>query len=71
MDKRALEKKLRKLRMANGVIMQKLADVIGVKTVSAYYRKERGSLQFSLREGILLARFYGMTVEELFGDALV
>lgn len=70
MDKTAIEERLKKERMAAGVTMQTLADVIGVKTVGAYYRKERGMLNFSLRECILLARFYGKTVEELFGGAV-
>lgn len=70
MDKTVVEKNLKRERMAHGVIMQKLADVIGVKTVGAYYRKERGRLNFSLEEGILLARFYGKSVEDLFGEAV-
>lgn len=70
MDKALIEKNLKRERIANGVIMQKLADVIGVKTVGAYYRKECGRLNFSLEEGILLARFYGKSVEDLFGDAV-
>lgn len=70
MDKVVLENALKRERIANGVIMQKLADVIGVKTVGTYYRKESGALNFSLEEAIRLARYYGKSVEELFGDAV-
>lgn len=70
MNKAKLEAILKRERIANGVTMQKLADVIGVKTIGSYYRKEVGLLNFSLKEAILLARFYGKTVEELFGAAL-
>ena len=70
MDKSVVSERLKRERMAKGVTMQVLADVIGIQTGGAYYRKERGLLNFSLEEAIKLARFFGKTVEELFGDAV-
>lgn len=71
MDKEKLAEILKKARMAKGATMQEVADVIGVQTVSAYYRKEVGLLQLSLPEAFALARFYETTVDALFGDALL
>lgn len=70
MDKSVVEKQLKRERMGKGVTMRVLADVIGVQTEGTYYRKECGLLNFSLEEAIKMARFYGKTVEELFGDAV-
>ena len=68
MEKERIANNLKQERMSRGVTMPELADVIGVQTVSAYYRKEIGLLRFSLEEAMKLSKFYGKSVEELFGD---
>lgn len=55
----------RKLQGKNPAYM---ANLLGLKTPGAYYKKENGSIRFSLEEGLIVAKDLNKTVEYLFGD---
>ena len=68
MNQEMLREKLRMHRMKSGASMVQLAEVIGVATQQTYYKKEAGLLRFSIKEALALAKFFGVSVEELFGE---
>ncbi len=57
---------LRLVRISRNVSVKELAKELSLKTECTYYKKENGSLRFSLLEAKKLADFYQMTIEELF-----
>ena len=61
-------KKLRDSRTSQNVPVETLCELIGLKTVAAYYKKEAGTVKFTLTESNRIANFFGLSVEELFFD---
>lgn len=59
---------LKDLRKKNKYTLEDMAKLIGLKTPSAYYKKESGKIPFTIEEGIILANFYNVSLEELFCD---
>ena len=59
-------KKLRDVRNNKGVTARKMADLLGLKTEAAYYKKEAGLIKFSIEEARLIADKLGVSVEEIF-----
>lgn len=57
---------LRSLRKEHNASPDMLAKVIGVKTVGAYYKKETGKIEFSLKEAKALSDFFDMPIERIF-----
>jgi transcriptional regulator with XRE-family HTH domain len=60
--------KLRALRISKGIPVEKLAEVLGLETLAAYYKKENGSVKFTLADAKKISDFFGMPIEEIFFD---
>jgi len=58
--------KLKNIRIEKGVSALEMAKLIGLKTASAYYKKENGTINFSIAEANIIAKFFNMTVDEIF-----
>ncbi len=58
--------KLRALRQEKGIPGEKLAEILGLETKSAYYKKETGSIKFTIYEAKKIADFFGMSIEQIF-----
>lgn len=57
---------LRKLRKKSNIKAIDIAKKIGLKTESAYYKKEAGTVPFTLVEGKIIADIFGLSIEEVF-----
>lgn len=57
---------LKELRKTNNVKVSTLAELIGLKTLAAYYKKESGSIKFTVEEAMAIAEHMGKSVEEIF-----
>lgn len=62
-------KKLVEVRKANNVAQKDLAKAIGLKP-ELYNKKEKGTIRMFLSEAMNIARYFNMTVDELFGEDL-
>ena len=58
--------KLRKVRQEINIKAKDIADKLGLKTEGAYYKKETGSVPFTLEEGKIVADIFKMPIEEIF-----
>lgn len=58
--------KLRKVRQEKNIKAKELAVKLGLKTEGAYYKKETGSVPFTLTEGKIVADILQMPMEEIF-----
>lgn len=57
---------LRKIRSENNLTHKEMANLIGLKTASAYYKKETGATPFSLAEAKIISEFFDKTIENIF-----
>ncbi len=57
---------LKKIRNEHGETCEMMATVIGLKTKSAYCKKENGNIPFSLEEAQLISRHYNLPIEDIF-----
>ena len=57
---------LRKLRREKNINAKDIAEKLGLKTEGAYYKKETGSVPFTLEEGKIVADILKMPIEEIF-----
>ena len=46
---------LRKIRQEKGIKAKEIAEKLGLKTEGAYYKKETGTVPFTLEEGKVVA----------------
>lgn len=58
--------KLKEIRTAKGVSCEKMAEVLGLETKSAYSKKENGTVKFTLAEAKKISDFLRMTIEDIF-----
>lgn len=58
--------KLRKLRQTKNVKAKDLAEKLGLKTEGAYYKKENGTVPFTLEEGKIVSDVLEMPIEAIF-----
>lgn len=58
--------KLRKTRQEKNIKAKDIADKLGLKTEGAYYKKETGTVPFTLEEGKIVADMFKMPIEEIF-----
>ena len=58
--------KLRKIRQEKNIKAKDIAEKIGLKTEGAYYKKETGSVPFTLEEGKIIADMLQMPIEDIF-----
>lgn len=54
---------IKSLRMKNGETQIEVARLLGLKTASAYSKKENGKVPFSLKEAKILAKHYGKSMD--------
>lgn len=57
---------LRALRIEKNIPVEKIREVLGLKTLAAYYKKENGSVKFTLSDAKKIADLFGMPIEEIF-----
>lgn len=57
---------LKILRKSKGISAINMAKIIGVKTVSAYTKKENGAVKFTLQEAKIISDFFHLPIEQIF-----
>lgn len=57
---------LRKIRTNKNISAEKLASVLNLETKAAYYKKEAGTVKFTLIEAKKIADYLNMPIEEIF-----
>jgi DNA-binding XRE family transcriptional regulator len=57
---------LRKLRKQEDVSAKELAELLELKTKASYYKKENGTVKFSIEEARKIANYFGRNMEEIF-----
>ena|GEM_PF-686803 len=60
--------KLRAIRNREGIAAKEMANILGLKTEAAYYKKESGAIKFSLLEARAISEKLEMPIEEIFFD---
>lgn len=58
--------RLRDLRKSKGISAKDMADLLGLVTKAAYYKKESGMTRFTLHEARIIAHRLGTSIDELF-----
>lgn len=58
--------RLREIRTRRGISAQTMTDLLGLETEGAYYKKENGTIKFSLFEAKAIADYLDMTIESIF-----
>ena len=58
--------KLRKIRQSKDIKAKEIAEKLGLKTEGAYYKKETGTVPFTLEEGRIISELFEMPIEEIF-----
>lgn len=58
--------RLRKIRQEKNIKVKELSEKLGLKTEGAYYKKETGTVPFTLEEGKIVADILKMPMEEIF-----
>lgn len=59
-------KRLRKIRQEKNIKAKDIAEKLGLKTEGAYYKKETGTVPFTLQEGKIVSEIIGLPIEEIF-----
>ncbi|WP_130807676.1 helix-turn-helix transcriptional regulator [Senegalia massiliensis] len=59
---------LRAIRNARNISAIDMAEVLGLQTKAAYYKKESGNVRFSLEEANKISKFLDMAIEDIFFD---
>lgn len=57
---------LKELRKSNKMTLSDMSKLIGLKTPSAYYKKEKGDVPFSLEEAKIIAERFNKPFEVIF-----
>ncbi len=57
-----MQNELKRLRKERGETQIQLAKLLGLKTASAYCKKENGTVPFSLEEAVILSEHYNKPV---------
>jgi DNA-binding XRE family transcriptional regulator len=58
--------KLRVIRNKAHIPAKEMADLLGLKTEAAYYKKENGAIRISIEEAKLIADKLDMPIEDIF-----
>lgn len=58
--------KLRNIRTSRNISGERMAEVLGLKTQAAYYKKEAGTVKFSLEDAKRISEFFGLPIEDIF-----
>lgn len=59
-------KKLKKIRVREGLTLQEMSNVLGYSSPNAYARKEKGERKFTLDEVKIISKMFKLPVEEIF-----
>lgn len=54
------------MRINKNISVDEIASVLNLETKAAYYKKEAGTVKFTLIEAKKVADYFGMTIEEIF-----
>lgn len=57
---------LRRIRNEKAVTAKKMSELLGLETEAAYYKKETGTVKFSLQEAKAIADYFHQPIEEIF-----
>lgn len=60
--------KLKQLRLSRHIPAKSIANLIELDTPSAYYKKEKGLIKFSLEDAKKISDYFGESIEEIFFD---
>lgn len=60
--------KLKQIRTERDITVEQMAKVLNLETKAAYYKKESGSVKFSLDDAKKVADFLKMPIEDIFFD---
>lgn len=63
-------RKIKELRKKAGMTQKDMALLLGYKTLFPYFRKENGKQPFKAEEIIIIARHFGVPVENFFEDGV-
>lgn len=55
---------LRSMRKSKGSTLQEMSNLLGLKTASAYYKKETGAVPLSLEEAKILSDYFNKPLEK-------
>ncbi|MCT4663362.1 MAG: helix-turn-helix domain-containing protein [Tissierellales bacterium] len=58
--------KLREIRNRKNICAMEMAEMLGLKTPAAYYKKENGTIKFSLEEAEKIAKLLELPIEVIF-----
>lgn len=58
--------KLREIRNQKEITAREMADLLGLVTEAAYYKKETGAIKFTLEEAKLVSDKLGMPINQIF-----
>jgi len=58
--------KLRTIRNNKSVSAIEMAELLGLKTAAAYYKKETGAIRISMFEAKLISERLNMSIEDIF-----
>ena len=58
--------KLRKMRKEKGIKVKDICELLNLETEAAYYKKETGSVPFTLEEGKKIANLLNEPIESIF-----
>lgn len=61
-----MHEKLRLMRNEKKISAKEMAGLLGLKTKAAYYKKENGTIKFSLPEAKIVAEKLGMPIDDIF-----
>lgn len=59
-------KNLRQIRNNNNISAKNMCDILGLATKAAYYKKENGSVKFTLIEAKKISDFFKLSIDEIF-----
>lgn len=57
---------LREMRKEKNISAIEMSKLLGLKTAAAYFKKENGSIKFSLDEARKIARYFNRPIEDIF-----
>lgn len=58
--------KLKTIRRDRNISVKSLKEILGLVTNAAYYKKENGTVKFTLEEAKKIADYIGLSIEEIF-----
>lgn len=61
-----MDNRLAEIRMERKETQRQIADVMGIKTIGGYCKKELGYTPVTLEQARAVALHWGMTIEEIF-----